>query len=269
MERYLMDIPYSLAYQAYAGTSFDPERRAKLEQEEYARHMVALGERYGHLPGADVEIEEYRNGYIRHIHAWLQARTRVLSPMITGPAKFPWGRNERAMSTEQCRLEELIGWKKKAIDRLERNLGLRESGIISSDDPEAVQKLEAKLANLIETHEAMKAANKKARQEGKESPCPSWQIRNSNNNIRQTKQRITDLKARQQEQTTEIAFPGGIIIDNVEENRLQIVFDGKPDEEVRTKLKASGFRWAPSVGAWQRYRSFNAVWAAKRITGVE
>lgn len=36
-------------------------------------------------------------------------------------------------------------------------------------------------------------------------------------------------------------------------NRLRIYYPDKPDAETRTRLKRAGFRWAPSVGAWQNY----------------
>ncbi len=49
---------------------------------------------------------------------------------------------------------------------------------------------------------------------------------------------------------------------------LIVIFDGKPDSDVRDKLKSRGFRWAPSVGAWQRQRTVNAMWAAKSIVEV-
>ena len=46
---------------------------------------------------------------------------------------------------------------------------------------------------------------------------------------------------------------------NQEDNRLQVVFDGMPDADTRAELKSSGFRWAPSVGAWQRQLTDNAI----------
>lgn len=56
------------------------------------------------------------------------------------------------------------------------------------------------------------------------------------------------------------------VIANKEEMRLQLVFDGKPSEDTRNKLKSNGFRWAPSCRAWQRLLNSNAVQALKRIT---
>ena len=52
---------------------------------------------------------------------------------------------------------------------------------------------------------------------------------------------------------------------NTKENRLQLVFDGKPDENVRAILKANGFRWSGRFRAWQRQLTENAVAAVWRV----
>ena len=52
---------------------------------------------------------------------------------------------------------------------------------------------------------------------------------------------------------------------NTADNRLQIFFEDKPDEETRSALKSNGFRWAPSAGAWQRQLNDNAIYAADRL----
>lgn len=46
---------------------------------------------------------------------------------------------------------------------------------------------------------------------------------------------------------------------NEEENRLQLIFDGKPEEAERNILKKNGFRWSPRFKAWQRQLTENAV----------
>ena len=51
------------------------------------------------------------------------------------------------------------------------------------------------------------------------------------------------------------------VVENTEIMRLQIIFDGKPDPEVRTVLKKNGFKWAPSQGAWQRLLNTSARYA--------
>lgn len=64
---------------------------------------------------------------------------------------------------------------------------------------------------------------------------------------------------------------GGIrVVENTAVDRLQIIFPDKPSDEERAMLKARGFKWAPSMGAWQRQLTNNARYAAegilKRIT---
>ena len=49
----------------------------------------------------------------------------------------------------------------------------------------------------------------------------------------------------------------------------QVFFDGKPDADTRAELKSSGFRWAPSVGAWQRQLTDNAIRAADRLECIK
>ena len=72
---------------------------------------------------------------------------------------------------------------------------------------------------------------------------------------------------RQNEEEAEVNLsPTGVrIIQNTDINRLQIEFDDKPDEEMRSKLKSNGFKWAPSQGVWQRQLTDNAISAVKRI----
>lgn len=58
---------------------------------------------------------------------------------------------------------------------------------------------------------------------------------------------------------------GVTLVQNVEENRVQLIFPGKPASEVRTMLKSHGFRWSPMNGAWQRHLNGSGIWAAKSI----
>ena len=42
------------------------------------------------------------------------------------------------------------------------------------------------------------------------------------------------------------------VVNNKEQERVQIVTPEKPSEEIRNKLKSSGFNWSPMNKAWQR-----------------
>ena len=259
------DVPYEVAYLAYRHSSFDPERRARGAQQEYVDLMGKMVKAYGHLPGADGEIEQFRTGFLKRYLALLSAKSRVASPMITGPAKFPHARNRKALDTEDRRRQELIEWQEKAIDRIEKNLGLKEKTFISSDESDAVEQLQAKLNKMEQAQLQMKDFNKAARAKGEPAPYQGWQLSNNSANIRRVKERIADLERRAGDTTTELTFGSITIIDNVEDNRVQILFPGKPDESTRRRLKSCGFRWAPSVGAWQRHRTSAALRVAKEI----
>jgi hypothetical protein len=140
--------------------------------------------------------------------------------------------------------------------------------IIRADDKNALEKLRAKLEQEQKQHDEMVAYNKQARKENKEV-YSTYMLSNSNQRIKNIKDRISQLEKleelKQTEPSKEIEINGVKIIDNLEANRLQMIFNGKPDENIRKLLKSNGFRWSPSNGAWQRYRSYEAERKAKII----
>lgn len=62
-----------------------------------------------------------------------------------------------------------------------------------------------------------------------------------------------------------LEFPGVKLIQNTTLDRIQIVFDGKPDPETIRLLKGEAFRWSPREGAWQRKNTNNGVQASYRV----
>lgn len=151
------------------------------------------------------------------------------------------------------------------------------AGGISSDDPDAIQKLQAELAEAQTMQDAMKARNAAWRKAGNkagrqpngewiEPPCAPYQLTNNSANIRRIEQRIKVLKANASRETREEDYQGVCkLVENAEANRVQIIFPGKPSAEIRTKLKKAGFRWAPSEGAWQRQLNNSAVYWAREL----
>lgn len=55
------------------------------------------------------------------------------------------------------------------------------------------------------------------------------------------------------------------VIQNEQENRLQLKFDGKPDDATRTLLKKNGYKFSPSRGVWQRQLTNNAIYSVRLI----
>ena len=80
-----------------------------------------------------------------------------------------------------------------------------------------------------------------------------YELTNNNANIKRNKTRLANLEAEADAETKEYMIGDATIVESVEDNRLQVFFPGKPAPEIRTAMKRLGFRWAPSVGAWQRH----------------
>jgi hypothetical protein len=55
------------------------------------------------------------------------------------------------------------------------------------------------------------------------------------------------------------------VVQNEEDNRLQLFFEDKPDENIRSILKSNGYHWSGKNGCWQRQLTDNARRSIKRI----
>lgn len=165
---------------------------------------------------------------------------------------------------------------------------------ISSDDPDAIIKLRDKLVGLKWAQEEMKRINAYYRKhktcqgcEGvsdeeaarldhevetgyswETAPYPSYKLSNNNQEIHRIEDRLKTLEQTRDGKFQGWEFEGGKVVANVEANRLQIFFDEVPSEELRSKLKHGAFKWARSVGAWQRQLTQNAIYAAKHIPEI-
>lgn len=117
----------------------------------------------------------------------------------------------------------------------------KNNNAISSDDPEAIQKLERQLKAL-----------EKLREDTKKTEHTTYELNYISADIRRIKARIEEIKELEQLDFKNIKLKNGTIIHNKEQNRIQILFDEIPSEVIRGRLKASGFKWARSQGAWQR-----------------
>ena len=86
-----------------------------------------------------------------------------------------------------------------------------------------------------------------------------WQLQNIGARIRETKRRIERLEKLDEIEFKEIEFIGGKAIHNKEINRIQLLFDGILDEDIRNALKSKGFHWSRREGAWQREFNENTI----------
>lgn len=147
----------------------------------------------------------------------------------------------------------------KKADYLEQKAeAAANNSAISSEDPDAIKKLEAKLEKEISEYE-----NLKARAKAENFKIPDYIRANTTARIRSIKQRIERLKKLSAREDKSYKIGDVEVEECVADNRVRLYFPGKPSDEMRSKLKHGGFRWSPSNGAWQAYLS--AAWKVKEI----
>ena len=167
------------------------------------------------------------------------------------------------------------------------------TGGISGDDPDAIEKLRAELAEVEQHQERMKQVNKAIRSHKsiesratalvalgfgeaaaaelvKPDVCgrigyASYQLSNNNANRARIERRIRELTALRERAQVEVERDGYTYREDTEENRVMFIFDGKPDEATRAVLKSNAFKWSPSRGAWVRQLTAAGIYAGKQV----
>jgi hypothetical protein len=99
----------------------------------------------------------------------------------------------------------------------------------------------------------------------------SFSLSNNNAEIHRLEARIRQVEAKMArietapDEAPEREVNGVRVVEDLADDRLRLLFPGKPDRETISALKSRGFRWSPSNGAWQRQLTNNAREAAQQI----
>lgn len=263
-------------YRSAVDKAYDIADKVAEKKPEEAERAYRLAERYSK------KMAEYYNK---------ESSIGMMCPsvMTSGAGNFPVKKKERQVAAWQ-RNHEFYDYVQGILGKIENILYGKE--IIKSDDERAIEKLEEKLEDLKGTQERMKAANKAIRMKDTEAGddalremgyseeaikqlrepdfCgrigyPSYQLTNNNANIHRVEERLKRLKTVKEKGSSEQEYETFKVVENTEAMRYQIIFDGKPDAEVRTLLKSNGFKWAPSQGAWQRQITTNGKYALDSV----
>lgn len=182
---------------------------------------------------------------------------------------------------------------------LRRAAAAESNKAISSDDPDAIQKLRAQLVELEEEHERDKGFNKIILAEkrkggewqaraieqlvaaGLPAPIakeytepdlggrvgiPSYSLSNRSANMRRIKDRIEGLekKATSAPPPDEAIGPATISEDR-EANRVLVTFPSRTTPEQHAAMRRGGFLWARSRGAYVRHASPQAWFLARQL----
>lgn len=264
-----------IANRAYSGISFFPDKCGDKDLKDLESHLLAVKEEIEKSQLADEKKTSLYDWYEKkiinlQIETWC-AKSRCLSSMIAGPAKFPTKRATAALNrTNKIEMKLLQFWLYDISKLIVKNL---------PDEIKASLKIEAdikaidyhvndcitnahsyvrpyfqkKIENLINSKKLIAAeyAINKAKEH---------KIFTERNRIFKLFEEMkVKLSAPQEKpQNKEYQINGVRVLENTEIDRLQIFFDGKPDSETIAKLKAKAWHWSPRNMAWQRQLTPNA-----------
>lgn len=271
----------------------NPERRADLEARMLTERLDeirakavafnAMGEA-ATIPSA--VVDDLCERHIRATRAYWSAEGRCASAFIVGPANFPTHTNRKRLDSADRRRQEVQDHLRAALRRLQRIALPHGMGdAIRSADPEAIAKIEAQIEAVRARHTMGKLCNALARKgdwEGvaarlgqraaaaakrnvEEWRTAPFHLSNRLAEIKRLEDRLAVLKAVKARGNSERQVGDVTVVENAEAFRIQLLFPGKPDEKTRGFLKANGFRWAPSEGAWQRHLNSAGRYAAERV----
>ena len=262
-------------YRALVNAAAELAERQKAKKPEYAEAIDMLLDRYA-----------------RKLAEWMNTESRISamcpSILIAGGDGLPARRKQKQIERMDAHMA-----KRAPIDALLHRMKTIGTGGIKAGDENALTKLTAKLEDLKELQETMKGVNAyyrkhktldgcdllpfeqiekiKASMErsyrGHPVPFESYHLSNNNAEIHRIENRIRELTSIKEAGDIEKEAEGidGLrVVENTSVMRIQLMFDDKPDAEVRAILKGHGFRWSPSQSAWQRQLNANGRTAADR-----
>ncbi len=263
-------------YRREVNKAYDLADKAAEKRPEEAERVYRIAERYAK------KLAEYYNK---------ESRIGMMCPsvMISGASNFPVRKKEKQVAAWD-RNHQFYTQVQGILTKIENIMYGRE--IIKSDDERAIEKLEEKLEDMKNLQEQIKATNKAIRLKDTEAGndllremgyseeniaelrkpddlgrigYPDYELSNNNANIHRVEERLKRLKAAKERGSYEQEYKTFKVVENTEAMRYQILFDGKPEADIRNLLKSNGFKWAPSQGAWQRQITPNGKWALKRV----
>lgn len=226
-----------------------------------------------------VALTHLGNAYVAAIREQHRATGITPGTPIVGASHYR-GDPQRADSLRSKALEPFESAKKSLEQAVREHDPHRPIGTGEAD---AAERLQTKIAQLEQRRDLYKAINQVMRKKVSDTQkrtllhglgldetkipslfqpdymgrvgIPAYELTNMGAEIRRLKERLAHTVKMAQVTSSSHPFDGGVVEDNAEDNRVRIIFDSKPDGETITKLKEHGFKWAPSVGAWQRQRS--------------
>lgn len=175
--------------------------------------------------------------------------------------------------------------KAASMDSRASNIEAQLDRSIYSDDPDAIERLRERIAELEAARERIKSYNASCRKGapdesllteaeraglasvrkysayslGKHGEMPAYELSNLAGNISRQRERLARLEAgsRARARVAEAAAQGAAwtVTPTSWPGYVEVAFPSKPDREILDELRAAGFRWHKVRAAWQGERA--------------
>lgn len=276
-----------------------PENRATNEYRAAVDKAAALVDRCkaATSPYYHNKLDALFDRYARRLAQWTNDYNRngasCPSILVAGGSNFPVKKKNRQNAREDSLWQEY-----KTIEAILDKIKNTGSGPVDLSDPYAREMLTEQLQRLQKQLDDGKAMNAWYRKHKTlkgfpgmsdkaaahndaaiasapafaQRPTPDFQLASLRGKIKRVQARMEELDRLQAQQANPVPaekHDGFQIVRNAEQNRLQIIFYGKPDDKTRQALKSNGFRWSPRNSAWQRQLTTNAEHAARRALNLD
>jgi len=270
----------------------------------------ALNERQREILAA--RLDEWKSLVEKAYNDIIARRASWMPWTVCGPARY----NSRKNSARADRQREAeTEWGGKMDRFIENTLSMIRDAIpfeqmidefrtgkrreaISSDDPAAVEKLEARIAFLNSEREEGKRQNAYWRKHGTMrgyvcrdgsaidaradeidanirrgmygTPCPPYELQNTLQNVKRLEERLKEARQRREmakdasTARAETEYNGFSVEVAAADARINITFADKPGEDARKVLKDNGFHWSPRLKVWTRKHTANAEYSLRR-----
>jgi len=266
--------------------------------QQYKERQEAKQERYNYLSQKAEREAEQRRATSNIISSFIP----MGQPILCG--HHSEGRHRRDIERIQNNFSKSIELQEKAEYYKNKAENVLNDKSIRQDDPEAVKKLKEKIKMLEENNKKTKELNAKLRSYKSYSNALIKVKSLDDNNpekkdllkmleqarfyanpperinvyylatvpntaeIKRLNERIKEIENRGDIKEEEETINDITLKINKELNRVQIIFNSIPTEEIRAKLKHNGFRWSPFNKAWQSYiNDHNIIFAKEIIRG--
>jgi len=238
-----MKLDLELITKSFNNISHFPEKRGKQDYDYYTEllndDLKEIGENQGN----------YKEKFISKVMDIYYAQMRCTSAFIVGPANYNLKRHDKVWASRDNRYNHFIHWRNKYFKAVNR---------VRTLSPEMELDKAIEHLQFLEDEKSKPYKYKhNLTDKERETHCTVYSVTVK---IRQVKKKIETMKIRIERKNNfkPIKIIGGIV--DLQNDRLIIKHDEKPDFNTIQAIKNKGFRWSPRFKCWCRKHTGNAVW---------